>query len=199
MAPTTGEEHYQPKDAIHAGLYSALTTGCGGLLFAAVRNSLAKQNIGPWTVFTKNGGIIATFTAAGGVYEFTRVASANLREKDDYYNNGIGGFFAGAVIGLRTGRIPRILGYGALAGTLLAIFEYTGGSLRGYVNRPEMDEYERKEYLRKMRRRPIEETLAEIGEGRGIRPPGYEERRRERLKEKYGIDINPVSADPDAA
>jgi hypothetical protein len=33
----------------------------------------------------------------------------------------------------------------------------------------------------------------------GIRPPGYEERRRERIKEKYGIDINPVCADPDAA
>ena len=33
----------------------------------------------------------------------------------------------------------------------------------------------------------------------GIRPPGYEERRRERIKERYGIDINPVCADPDAA
>jgi hypothetical protein len=33
----------------------------------------------------------------------------------------------------------------------------------------------------------------------GIRPPGYEERRRQRIKEKYGIEINTVSADPDAA
>lgn len=31
-----------------------------------------------------------------------------------------------------------------------------------------------------------------------IYPPGYEERRRERLKEKYGVDINPVSVDPNA-
>jgi hypothetical protein len=26
----------------------------------------------------------------------------------------------------------------------------------------------------------------------GLEPPGYQERRRERLKEKYGIEINPV-------
>jgi hypothetical protein len=35
------------------------------------------------------------------------------------------------------------------------------------MDRPEMDEYERKEQLRLARRRPIEETIAEIGEGRG--------------------------------
>lgn len=60
MAPT-GDDHYHPKDAIHAGLYHGMVFGGGGLLFAAVRNSLAKKNVGPWTTFTKNGGIIATF------------------------------------------------------------------------------------------------------------------------------------------
>ncbi len=29
-----------------------------------------------------------------------------------------------------------------------------------------------------------------------IHPPGYEERRRQRIKEKYGIEIKTVSADP---
>lgn len=28
----------------------------------------------------------------------------------------------------------------------------------------------------------------------GITPPGYEERRRERIQEKYGFEINPVNA-----
>jgi len=37
----------------------------------------------------------------GGTYEFARVASANLREKDDSWNPAIGGFLAGAVLGLR--------------------------------------------------------------------------------------------------
>lgn len=39
--------------------------------------------------------------AMGGVYEFTKLAAANLREKDDSWNPTIGGFFAGAVVGLR--------------------------------------------------------------------------------------------------
>ncbi|KAK4250051.1 hypothetical protein C7999DRAFT_38974 [Corynascus novoguineensis] len=198
MAPT-GDDHYHPKDAIHEGLRGALVYGGVGLLFAAAKNSLAKSNVGSLTTFTKNGGIIATFAAAGSAYEFTRSASSNLREKDDHWNHAVGGFAAGAAVGLRTGRMPRILGYGAFVGVALAAFDYTGGALKGYLNRPDVDEYERKEMLRKNRRRPIEETIAEVGEGRGIKPPGYEERRRERLKEKYGIDINTVSADPGAA
>lgn len=64
--------------------------------------------------------------------------------------------------------MPAILGYGALTSVLLAAFEYTGGSLKG--KKPEiegMDEFERKQHLRTNRRRPLEETLAEVGEGRG--------------------------------
>jgi hypothetical protein len=63
--------------------------------------------------------------------------------------------------------MSRVLGCGALIGVLTAVYDYAGGSLKGRLDRPEMDEYERKEMLRKTRRRPIEETLAEIGEGRG--------------------------------
>lgn len=65
--------------------------------------------------------------------------------------------------------MPAIMGYGAITSILLATFDYTGGSLRG--KRPEiegMDEFERKEHLRRNRRRPIEETLANVGEGRGM-------------------------------
>jgi hypothetical protein len=38
--------------------------------------------------------------AMGGTYEFTRLASANLREKDDSYNSAIAGFLAGSVLGI---------------------------------------------------------------------------------------------------
>lgn len=37
----------------------------------------------------------------GGAYEFTKNASANLREKDDAYNPALGGFMAGTMLGLR--------------------------------------------------------------------------------------------------
>jgi hypothetical protein len=50
----------------------------------------------------------------------------------------------------------------------MSAYDYTGGSLTGYKKDPEVDEFERKQYLRKNRRRPIEQTISEIGEGRGM-------------------------------
>lgn len=64
--------------------------------------------------------------------------------------------------------------------------------MSGYVRDPDVDELERKEFIRRNRRRPLAETIAELGEGRGIQAPGYEERRRERLKEAYGLDLTGV-------
>jgi hypothetical protein len=95
---------------------------------------------------------------------------------------------------------------------VLGTFDYAGGTLTGYTRDPAVDEVDRKEFLRKNRRIPVEQTVAELGEGRGmhnildihyvpaltitgIYGPGYEERRRERIKERYGID---VSAAPSA-
>lgn len=37
----------------------------------------------------------------GGTYEFVKTASANLREKEDHWNVALGGFFSGAILGLR--------------------------------------------------------------------------------------------------
>ncbi|RAL61967.1 hypothetical protein DID88_002456 [Monilinia fructigena] len=139
-------------------------------------------------VFTRTGGTAFMFTAMGGTYEFTKYASANLREKDDTYNSAIGGFLAGSVLGLRFGTTPAVLGFGALTAVVLSAFNYTGGTLGGYKRGPNEDEFERKEHLRRNRRIPVEQTLAELGEGRGIYGPGYDERRRERIKERYGID-----------
>lgn len=39
--------------------------------------------------------------AMGGTYEFAKTASANLREQQDSWNTAIGGFFSGAILGLR--------------------------------------------------------------------------------------------------
>jgi hypothetical protein len=44
----------------------------------------------------------------GGAYSFTKLAAANLREKNDSYNAGIAGFLAGGVLGLR-GKQDRFL------------------------------------------------------------------------------------------
>jgi len=50
---------------------------------------------------------------------------------------------------------------------VLGTFDYTGGLFTGYIRDDTVDEVSRKEYLRKNRRRPIEQTIAELGEGRG--------------------------------
>jgi hypothetical protein len=75
---------------------------------------------------------------------------------------------AGQVLTSRiAGTTPAVLGFGALTAIVLGAYDYTGGSLTGYTKDPEIDEFERKEALRKNRRRPIEETINELGEGRG--------------------------------
>jgi hypothetical protein len=63
MAPTE-DEKYQPKDAVSHGVNGATITGSIGLLMAAVKNSLEKANVGPWTTFTRHGHIIFTFGTA---------------------------------------------------------------------------------------------------------------------------------------
>lgn len=122
-------------------------------------------------------------TAGVGVlYQFTKDATANLRQKDDAYGEALAGFMGGTVVGVQSeylvplqdplltalgGSIPMVLGAGAGFGVAMAAFRFTEG-LRGY-NQKEDDEDEvaRKEEMRKMRRRPIQETLEQLGEGRG--------------------------------
>ena len=62
---------------------------------------------------------------------------------------------------------PAVLGFGAGLAIVQGAFDYTGGKFSGYDKDPNVDEYERKEALRKNKRRPIQETLDELGEGRG--------------------------------
>lgn len=63
--------------------------------------------------------------------------------------------------------MPAVVGYGALFSIILSAYEYTGGSLFGSKKDPVGDEFERKEQLRRNKRRPIQETIDELGEGRG--------------------------------
>lgn len=62
---------------------------------------------------------------------------------------------------------PALLGYGAALSTVMSAYEYTGGSLFGYSKDKNVDEYDRRTQLRKNFQSPGEQTLAELGEGRG--------------------------------
>ncbi|KAF3908050.1 hypothetical protein ABW21_db0203253 [Orbilia brochopaga] len=181
---------YHPKDAVASTTKAVMYSGTAGLIVSGVQNALARENRGLFGVFTKTGTTFGMFVLMGGTYAFIKDASANLREKSDAWNAGLGGFFAGSLIGIPSGRMPRVLGFGFGLGAILAIFERAGGTFRGDKwKQPDVDEFARKEAMRLKRRMPFEETIAEIGEGRGVYGPGYAERRAQVLKEKYGIDV----------
>jgi hypothetical protein len=137
----SGDERYHPKDAVRAAINGTMITGAAGGLVSAIQNTMTKRNSNAWGVFTKTGGTIAIFAAMGGTYEFTRFASANLRERDDSLNTAIGGFLAGSVLGLKVGTTPAVLGFGALAAVVLGAYDYTGGALTGFKKDPEVDEF----------------------------------------------------------
>lgn len=60
-----------------------------------------------------------------------------------------------------------MLGAGVLFGTGMTAFRYTAG-LRGEASGEiDEEEIERREAMKKLRRRPLSETLEQLGEGRG--------------------------------
>ncbi|KAF2717640.1 hypothetical protein K431DRAFT_341203 [Polychaeton citri CBS 116435] len=189
MAEEAQQADYHPKDAIGATVEASLITGSAGFFISTIQNTLTRQNVGALGVLTRTGGTVAVFAAMGGAYEFTKTASANLRQKEDTWNTTWGGLVAGGVLGLRFRSAPAVLGYGGALAVIVSAFAFTGGKLVGNKADPSVDEVARKEYLRKNRRRPIEQTINELGEGRGIYGPGYAERRADRLKERYGIEV----------
>ncbi|KAF9731681.1 hypothetical protein PMIN06_007718 [Paraphaeosphaeria minitans] len=187
MAPH--DDTYHPKDTLANTANTTLQLSVAGAVIAGVQNTLRKQNVGAMGIVTRSGGIIALFAGVGALYQFTKDATANLREKDDTYGEFLAGFMGGTAVGVQRGSIPMVLGAGAGFGVVCAAFRFTNG-LNGYaIKEDDEDEVARKEEMRKMRRRPLQETLEQLGEGRGIYGPGYEERRRERLLAKYGIDV----------
>jgi hypothetical protein len=60
-----------------------------------------------------------------------------------------------------------MIGAGLATGTVLATFHYTTGIRPAVFGDPNEDEVDRKERMKKQRRRPIEETVEQLGEGRG--------------------------------
>ncbi len=118
----------------------------------------------------------------GATYGFAKSAAANLREKEDPWNPAIAGFLAGAVGGLKCEltlvmlgdamatnifadrTLPAVLGFGTGLAVVQGVFQLAGGNFSGFGMDPQMDEYGRKEELKALRRRPVQETLEQLGE-----------------------------------
>ncbi|GKU17894.1 unnamed protein product [Fusarium langsethiae] len=186
------DTYFKPHDVLDDTAKAAVVGGLSGLFLSSVKNAMAKHNVGILSVFTRGSAIIGLGAAAPAAYVFASRTSMNLREKDDSFSAALGGFALGAVLGLPTKRMPVVMGLGSGLAVFQGMFHYLGGRYDTFKR--EGDEFERKEIVRRSTRLSIEQTISEIGEGRGIRPPGYDERRAERLSQKYGVEINPIKA-----
>lgn len=59
---------FEPKDALGAAIKATMVTGAAGTFISTIQNTLTKQNVGAFGIFTKTGGTIAVF----GVYREDR-------------------------------------------------------------------------------------------------------------------------------
>ncbi|CAZ83087.1 unnamed protein product [Tuber melanosporum] len=193
---TSSTPTFHRQDAISLGVRGILYGSGAGAFISAMQNTLTKSPVGAASFITRTGGVIGLGAAMGGSYMFFRAASANLRGVDDSINPTVGGAVAGALLGIRVRTMPGVVGCGIGLGVAMGIFEYTGGALgrrfSGDGGGWARDEVERKEGVRARTRRDIKETIGVLGEGRGIYGPGWEERRRARLTEKYGVNFDEV-------
>ncbi|KAL6250161.1 hypothetical protein RBB50_002462 [Rhinocladiella similis] len=184
------EDTYHPKDALAASVRGITYAGTAGLFLAAVQNTVAKESIGPWGVFSRFGKTIGLFAAMGGSYAFVNTATANLLERNDPMNHALGGACAGALVGLRKRSMPSTLGSAFALGAVMFVVNYTGRPMfESSSDAPQLDRLAYKDEAKSRYRRPLNETINELGEGRGIYGPGYAERRKQRIKERYGIEV----------
>ncbi len=66
------EAVYQPEDAIAGAIRSTMITGGAGAFVSAIQNTLTKQNVSAWGIFTRTGGTIAVFGKPATVDSGTR-------------------------------------------------------------------------------------------------------------------------------
>ena len=59
---------------------------------------------------------------------------------------------------------PAVLGFGVGLAVLQGVFHAAGGNLSGFGMDPQVDDFDRKQALKALRRRPVQETLEQLGE-----------------------------------
>lgn len=69
------EKPFHQKDAVKSAITGAMVGGGAGFLLSAAQNSLAKQNVGPWGVFTRTGGTITSLGMNTVSFPFVDIAS----------------------------------------------------------------------------------------------------------------------------
>ncbi|KAF4126006.1 NADH-ubiquinone oxidoreductase 21.3 kDa subunit [Geosmithia morbida] len=193
----SGTTPYIPHDVISETTKAGVVGLLAGSFTGGVRNAMSRESLGISGFFIRQAPLVGIITAAPAAYIFVKGITQNLIGNEDPWGAGLGGFAAGGVLGLPFKRFAPMIACGTAFGVTQFLFTLLGARVDSF--KAEEDEFLRKESVRRTTRVPIEETIAHIGEGRGVRAEGYEDRRRQLIKEKYGFEVNPVKATVDGS
>ncbi|KAJ1675924.1 hypothetical protein EV182_000311 [Spiromyces aspiralis] len=98
-----------------------------GFFLSAAQNSFQSHNHGAMGVFTRTGGTIGYMAAMGGIFAGTEALTADIREKEDYWNTATAGCAAGFIAGIRKRSFPLAIGSCLFIGTTMGLYDYCGG------------------------------------------------------------------------
>ncbi|TPX34564.1 hypothetical protein SmJEL517_g02816 [Synchytrium microbalum] len=153
------------EDLMEASCASeALKSGVYGVGFGA----LMAAGSGWWTglpfreslpMMGRMGGVVGSI---GALTYGTVCISAQVREKDDYINTGVGGFVAGALIGIRAQSLRSVCFYAPMVAAGLAAIDFTGRNMREQESKPYEDKIKRAPFLQWPKRDPFAERWKEI-------------------------------------
>lgn len=177
--------HLTPDVYMPVDTWTATRTAVGygsvfGLLTVATQNAVAKERLGPLGIITRSGGLWGMIVLVSGSYKLASSMLSNLREKKDTLNEFYAGAIAGAIAGSPTKSLVKASGW-SFAGGVVAALVYWSGSIVGQAAtsshayrgvgaqnnfKPKDSHYsERQGFWDVLRRRPLSQTLEELGEG----------------------------------
>ncbi|KAK9382306.1 uncharacterized protein V2V93DRAFT_366962 [Kockiozyma suomiensis] len=167
---------YEPRDAIATTARLAVPCLTGSLAMTAaverIRNPKGQLTDSMITMSRQTGYL----TSVALVYQFVEVASANLREKEDGWNNFYGGLAGGAIAGLKKGTMTHTIWSALFVGSALGLARWAGGLFGSTFEETSIvpgstyyaGEPEKGDFFAIRRRAPLSETISKLGEGRGL-------------------------------
>ncbi|CDR46584.1 CYFA0S24e00518g1_1 [Cyberlindnera fabianii] len=173
-------EEYKPINTWNSTKSAFYYSSVIGLLTAATRNSISKDKIGPLSIITRSGKLWATIVLTATGYKFASCSLANLREKKDTLNEFYSGAIAGGLASIFYKNMIKSVGFSFVGGCIAATVFWSGTmvgnaqksshTLRGkgpdnHFKARASSDVERQGFWDVARRRPLSQTLEELGEG----------------------------------
>ncbi|KAJ3155707.1 hypothetical protein HDU86_004176 [Geranomyces michiganensis] len=143
------------SEAVKAGAVGAVVGGTASAAFGWWIGLPKGQ------LFGEAGRNSAFFAAAAAAFYGTKTVLAQARNKDDMWNGPAGAAVAGVMLGLRSGRVMKVVAHGLLLPTLVAFSEWYAYSMPEGLNRTKTDRHD-SGFFQWPRRDPFAERWAEL-------------------------------------